>query len=83
MCWAGPTCELLGPHGRLVPAPGLLVVNGRKADRGQGLHEGDEVHLTPPISGGALALVSASHEAPWLADASQWACAEVKEVMPK
>jgi hypothetical protein len=53
------------------------------ADRGQGLHEGDEVHLTPPISGGALALVSASHEAPWLADASQWACAEVKEVMPK
>ena len=59
------------------------MVSGRMADRGQGLHERDEVQLTPPISGGALALGCASHEAPWLADASQWACAEVKEVMPK
>jgi hypothetical protein len=43
------------------------------ADLGQGLQEGDDVHLIPPISGGALALAFAPHGA----------CAEVKEVMPK
>jgi molybdopterin converting factor small subunit len=30
----------------------LLVVNGRTADAGQGLAEGDEVHLIPALSGG-------------------------------
>jgi len=31
----------------------LLVVNGRQADAGQVLHDADEVHLIPALSGGA------------------------------
>ena len=31
----------------------LLVVNGRQAELGQPLHESDEVHLIPALSGGA------------------------------
>ena len=31
----------------------LLVVNGRQADLENTLREGDEVHLIPPLSGGA------------------------------
>jgi len=35
------------------PEAVLLVVNGRQADAGQALAEGDEVHLIPALSGGA------------------------------
>jgi len=31
----------------------LMVINGRTADPGQALNEGDEIHLIPAISGGA------------------------------
>jgi len=31
----------------------LLVINGRQADTGQRLHDADEVHLIPALSGGA------------------------------
>jgi len=31
----------------------LLVINGRQADAGQVLHDADEVHLIPALSGGA------------------------------
>ena len=31
----------------------ILVVGGRMADPAQVLHDGDEIHLIPPISGGA------------------------------
>lgn len=30
----------------------LLVINGRQADLGQMLQDGDEVHLIPALSGG-------------------------------
>jgi molybdopterin converting factor small subunit len=30
----------------------LFVVNGRQADRDALLHQGDDVHLIPPLSGG-------------------------------
>lgn len=41
----------------------LLVVNGRQADVGQPLHESDEVHLIPALSGGASEHRSATHTA--------------------
>jgi molybdopterin converting factor small subunit len=31
----------------------LFVINGRQADAGQVLRDGDEVHLIPALSGGA------------------------------
>ncbi len=31
----------------------ILVINGKMADPAQVLHDGDEIHLIPPISGGA------------------------------
>ncbi len=31
----------------------LLVINGRQADAEQVLHDADEVHLIPALSGGA------------------------------
>jgi molybdopterin converting factor small subunit len=31
----------------------LLVINGRQAEAGQALADGDEVHLIPALSGGA------------------------------
>lgn len=33
----------------------LLVINGRQAESGQVLHDADEVHVIPALSGGAPA----------------------------
>ena len=38
------------------PAGPLYAVNRKYADRGQGLAEGDEIALIPPVSGGAFRL---------------------------
>ena len=59
----GTLGDLLGRLG--VPSDDdhiILVVNGKMADPAQVLHDGDEIHLIPPISGGAPLSLPTPHD---------------------